>query len=263
MKYISTILLAIILFSCSKSDVKIQAKTKTLILQEDDFGVSRNLRTIGKGRNKGRPPRDTVVVDNPPPPTYNGQRIFHIDTDGELVSGTSWNWMGDILAAPCTMSDAQINTIVDSVIKAYSFNPNLIVTRDVALFNLCPVAYRQKVILDGDGSWYGTNAGGVAFLNSFGAGTPAFVFTKLLGNRTNDVKLATGHELGHTVGLVHKAVGYYNTSGTWITTSNYSYDWNWMGAGYNYDYHIFETDAINSSGYPVDQFATIINTLSQ
>jgi hypothetical protein len=263
MKQLSTILLAIIIFSCSKSDInKASSKTKILVFQEDDFGVSKNLRTIGKGHGKGRPPRDTVVVDDPPTPTYNGQRIFHIDTDGELVSGTSWNWMGNIAATPSSMSETQINEVVDSVKKAYAFNSNLIVTRDVVLYNLCPLAYRQKIILTDYSDWYG-NAGGVAFMYSFGSGTPCWVFSKLLGNRTKDVVLATAHELGHTVGLPHKVVGYYDATNKWIQTSNYSYDWNWMGAGYSYPYHIFETDAVIDGGYTINQPQTIINTLSQ
>lgn len=63
----------------------------------------------------------------------------------------------------------------------------------------------QKVLIGGhSGDWYG-NAGGVAYVSSFGTpGMPCFVFPRNLGpNYAKYVWEAASHELGHTLGLFH------------------------------------------------------------
>jgi len=244
MKYIPTILLAILLFSCQKEVAKIADK-KNLVLEEDDFGVSKSARVIHI--KKRRPPTDTVIATPPvTTTTYAGKRLLHIDANGGNVN----NVWGNFYASPATgLTQPQLQIILDTTIKAYSFVTNTTITLDEGLFNLCPLLYRQKVILTDSYEWYG-NAGGVAYRNSFGTDVPAFVFTSLLSNNTKWVGIATVHELGHTLGLPHPA----NMSGT-------SQFCNWMGSNYYSLRHGFEENVLDANGMPWNQFLTIENTV--
>jgi hypothetical protein len=64
-----------------------------------------------------------------------------------------------------------------------------------------------RAVIGGKSSdWFGSGAGGVAYVNSFGRAyyEPAFVFPGDLGNGyPKYVWEATSHELGHRLGLSH------------------------------------------------------------
>jgi hypothetical protein len=265
MKFIATtILLSLIFFSCTKEVVEqttpqMSQKQKTLIFVHDDFGVNAANRTIGKGTLKNhRPPKDTVVVDDPGT-TYGGTYIFHLDIDGEYISGTAWNRNGDFYATPPSMPVFELYNVLNATVAAYS-SYKVTVTFDEQVYSITPQSHRQKEVFTDNSSWYG-NAGGVAYINSLGAETPCFVFSALLGNNTQNVTLAAVHELGHTVGLPHKADGYYDSTGAWVLLASYTRDQNWMGAGYGYAYHVFETDAPDYYGNKINQPLVINNTL--
>ena len=129
-----------------------------------------------------------------------------IDFDGQYVSGTSWNMMGDINALPAGYSTAVITEIFGRV--AEDFRPfNLNITTDSTRYWAAPKYQRMRIIVTPTAQWYGA-AGGVAYTGSFvwGDNTPAWVFCALLGDRTKWVAEAISHEAGHTLGLQHQSV---------------------------------------------------------
>jgi hypothetical protein len=134
----------------------------------------------------------------------------YLDFDGQYVTGTSWNWSGPINAQPAQLTTAAIMEIFQRVAEDYRiFNVNI--TTDSTAYAQAPIANRMRVIITPTSSWYG-NAGGVAYVGSFtwGDGTPAWVFSNLLGNNTKYIAEATSHEAGHTLGLQHQST--YNAS---------------------------------------------------
>jgi hypothetical protein len=265
MKFIATtILLSLIFFSCTKEVVEqvtpqISQKQKTLVLEHDDFGANAANRTIGKGRVKNnRPPKDTTVVTDPGT-SEGGANLFKLDIDGEYISGTAWNTGGDFYAKPPSMPVFELYNVLNAVIEAYA-SYKVSVTFDEQVYFITPIANRQREVITDSYEWYGM-AGGVAYRNSFGTETPCFVFSGLLSNNTQNVTLAAVHELGHTVGLPHKADGYYDSTGAWVILASYTRDQNWMGAGYSFAYHVFETDAPDYYGNKINQPLVINNTL--
>jgi hypothetical protein len=147
-------------------------------------------------------------------PSFNSNPVatatIYLDFDGEYVTGTSWNWGGPINAQPPALSIAAITEIFQRVAEDYRiFNINI--TTDSTVFYAAPINRRTRVIVTSSSSWYG-NAGGVAYVGSFswGDGTPAWVFSNLLGNNVKYVSEACAHEAGHTFGLQHQSQ--YNTS---------------------------------------------------
>lgn len=245
-------ILPFILFACKKEVRDYYTKHLVLEVEQELYSTDRRPTSL----TKKRPKKDTTIIVYPPEVIYN--RVIHIETKGCWVSGTSWNANGDFYATPSSLPEESIQSNIEAVKAAYSAF-NVIVTRDESIYNLTPKAYRQKEIWTDNWEWYGY-VGGVAYRNSFGTEQPCFVFTSLLG-ATNTIQAAV-HELGHTLGLPHKAVGYWAGS-IWYATASYSLDQNWMGAGYSYPYHIFETDAVDYFGNLLNQPQIIKYTLSK
>jgi len=128
-----------------------------------------------------------------------------IDFDGQLVTGTAWNYRGDINAAPAGLSNAVITEIMDRVAEDYRpFDLNI--TTDSALYWAAPRNKRMRIIVTPTSQWYGA-AGGVSYVGSFtwGDNTPAWVFSALLSNNSKWVAEAISHEIGHTLGLQHQS----------------------------------------------------------
>lgn len=129
-----------------------------------------------------------------------------LDFDGQAVTGTLWNWGGPIYAQPSGFSNSAITEIFNRVSEDYRpFNINI--TTDSTVYLAAPIKQRTRVIITPTNSWYGSSAGGVAFVGSFtfGDDTPAWVFSNLLGNSTKNVAEACSHESGHTLGLQHQS----------------------------------------------------------
>ncbi len=161
-----------------------------------------------------------------------------LDFDGMYVSGTVWNFSGPFAANPSGLTNTQITEVFNRVAEDYRpFNINI--TTEEAKYTAAPATSRMRVIITSSYEWYGSGAGGVAYVNSFkwGDGTPCFVFSSLFGYNIKNISEAVSHEAGHTVGLRHQSsydVGCFKTS---------EYNWGqgtgeigWapiMGAGYN------------------------------
>ncbi|MGB8190393.1 MAG: hypothetical protein WCF67_00680 [Chitinophagaceae bacterium] len=141
-----------------------------------------------------------------------------LDFDGQYVTGTSWNWSGPINAQPAALSNDAITEIFHRVSEDYRIF-NLNITTDSTIYAAAPINKRTRVIITPTNTWYG-NAGGIAYVSSFnwGDGTPAWVFSNLLGNNIKYIAEACAHEAGHTLGLQHQSA--YNSN--CVKTAEYS-----------------------------------------
>lgn len=175
-------------------------------------------------------------------PTLNSypgaSAVILLDFDGHLVSGTSWNVNGDINAASSGLNNTQITEVFNRVAEDYRpFNIN--VTTSESAYTAAPASRRMRILITTTHSWYGTGAGGVAYLNSFtwGNNTPAWVFSALLNYNVKNIAEASSHEAGHTLGLRHQS----SYDGNCVKLSDYNWgqgtgEIGWapiMGAGYN------------------------------
>lgn len=159
--------------------------------------------------NFRRPPIDRKKKPrNPPapePPPNIIQGVLFLDFDGELVSGTSWNYNGDINAEHSGLTLEQQQTILDSVAYDFRMCSNVRVSASEMEYNLAPADHRQRVIITQSWQWYG-QVGGVAFLGSYHWGnTPCFVFSSLLYFHVKNITDAVTHEAGHTLKLYHQS----------------------------------------------------------
>ena len=136
----------------------------------------------------------------------SAKATVYLDFDGQYVSGTSWNWIGDIDAQPAGLSPAAITEIFNRVAEDFRIF-DLNITTDSTVFTAAPPAQRMRVIITTTSSWYGS-AGGVSFVESFtwGDDTPAWVFSQLLNNNIKYIAEACSHETGHTLGLQHQSL---------------------------------------------------------
>jgi hypothetical protein len=148
-----------------------------------------------------------------------------------------WNVYGAFTCNSSGLTDASITEVFNRVAEDYRpFNIN--VTTDETKYNLAPSNRRIRVVITTSNEWYGSGAGGVAYLNSFtwGDNTPCFVFSALLSYNIKNIAEAASHEAGHTLGLRHQSS--YNSS--CVKTSDYNWgtgsgEIGWapiMGAGY-------------------------------
>ena len=132
--------------------------------------------------------------------------VLFLDFDGHTVNGTSWNSNGPIVCGPANMDNAKITEIYNRIAEDYRpFNIN--VTTDSLKYEAAPATKRMRAIFTITNSWYGTSAGGVAYIGSFtwGDNTPCFIFTALFKYNVKNIAEAGAHELGHTLGLRHQA----------------------------------------------------------
>ena len=143
------------------------------------------------------------ACDTVTPPLQNDTVIF-LDFDGHLVSGTLWNVNGDFYCSPANMSTEAQDDIVARVQRIYD-TFNVKVTRNEADFINATYNRRTRIVITESWEWFG-QAGGVAYIGSFGNGSPAFVFCSLLNYNTHNVGEAAAHEAGHTLGCRHQVI---------------------------------------------------------
>jgi hypothetical protein len=163
--------------------------------------------------------------------------VLLLDFDGHTVSGTSWNSNGPITCAGAGLTNTQITEIFNRIAEDYiPFNIN--VTTDETKYAAAPSNRRMRTLFTITNEWYGSGAGGVAYIGSFtwGDNTPCFIFTKLLNYNTKYISEAGAHEAGHTFSLRHQA----SYDANCLKTSDYNYgvgtaQFGWapiMGVGY-------------------------------
>ncbi|HEY6565812.1 MAG TPA: hypothetical protein VIY86_15115, partial [Pirellulaceae bacterium] len=182
---------------------------------------------------------------------------IYLDFDGHLVENTAWNDFNNDLPihAPAYSVDGDIFTFTQPEATnmtqifnrvAEDFAPfNVDVTTEfpgAAAFTAGNTAIRALIstdvddaLLGGTGNQWYSNAGGVAFLNSWtwNDGSPVWIFENNLTNgNVKNVAEATSHEVGHALNLSHDGVSggssYYGGHGSGTTA--------WapiMGVGYS------------------------------
>jgi len=161
-------------------------------------------------------------------------RVIYLDFDGHTTTGTTWNSAnngGAPIVTPAysfegdsTFSDNELTRIQNiwrRVAEDYLPFDVDVTTEEpgpggLALVSGSDTTYGIRVCIGGSSSdWYGTDAGGVAYMSSFrwNTDTPAFIFPAMLGNGNEKyVAEAISHETGHTLGLSHdgtSALEYY------------------------------------------------------
>ncbi len=224
------ILAVLFLCACSKNYDKPATVKTSKEPERCDFGISQfnesKRAAVIVGANK-RPPKL--------PPPGNPGAVILLDFDGHIVSGTNWNYNGDIICAPANITADESNEIVDRVSNDYS--PfNVTITTSQSVYDAANPLKRMRIVITETYEWFGM-AGGVAFIGSFtwGNNTPCFVFSSLLNYNLKSIAEAASHEAGHTVGLYHQST--YDANCT--RTSEYNYgqgsgELSWapiMGAG--------------------------------
>jgi hypothetical protein len=202
----------------------------------------------------------TSITDNITTPVYPTTQTFalhsrssspyklYLDFTGNTTSGTQWNTSYNggraIVSAPfdidgnpgsfSTREHAIIQAVWLQVREDYAPFHIDVTTQDPGLDGLRRTSssdgyYGVRMVISPTATWY-PNAGGVAYVNSFGqvssgTETTAFVFTNL-SKAAKFVGEASSHEAGHTLGLSHDGTAsetYYGGSGNWAPI---------MGVGY-------------------------------
>jgi len=167
-------------------------------------------------------------------------QTIYLDFDGHVTSGTIWNTnfnSGSDFVTPAYDFDGNTASFSDSELQRIQyiwgrvaedflpFNVN-VTTIDPGSSALIKsgtgdTAWGVRVVIGGSSyDWFGSGAGGVAYVGSFNwnSDTPTFVFEDQLGNGHEKYTAeAISHEAGHTLGLSHdgtSTTGYYEGHGS-------------------------------------------------
>ena len=153
---------------------------------------------------------------------------IYLDFTGHTAVGTSWNGGAEVVTPAYDSNYDLIYEVWQRV--AEDFMPwDVNVTTIEPEDDSCAQAGVLRVCIGGSWSdWYGSSAGGVAFLGSFtwDSDTPAYVFADNLGS-AKSIAEAASHEIGHTFGLGHDGDPtneYYGGANGWAPI---------MGVGYS------------------------------
>lgn len=224
-------------------------------------------------------------------------KIF-LDFDGHITSNTAWNYNftgGANIFTPAYSIDSDTNSFSDQEIAnieeiwkqvAEDFAPFNVDVTTIDPGNLNQ-SNNMRVAIGGSWqNWYGSSAGGVAYINSWqwNSDTPTFVFEDNLANGfTKYTAEAISHEVGHTLGLYHQSTydafgnktAEYNPGGldsygiSWAPIMGVSY-YNslttWHNGQNSQGYNIYQDDLAvitrpsNGFGYRLDDHGNTNNT---
>ncbi len=214
-------------------------------------------------------------------------RKLFLDFDGHIVTGTNWNSFNNnnpIHAQPYSTDSDVFNFSNSELNNIYKIWQR--VAEDFAPFDVDVTTVEPGILTQGNPSrralrvmistdkdsaamggtgnqWY-SNAGGVAYLNSWqwSSDTPVWVFENRLGNGSEkSVGEASSHEIGHAFGLRHDGIGsseYYSGHGS---------GWNgWapiMGVGYSRWTTQWSKGEYNNATNTEDDLARITRSANQ
>ena len=223
---------------------------------------------------------------------------IYLDFDGHTTTNTLWNGTTNKsvitpaydfdgnTAAFSTAELTRIQYIWQRVAEDFiPFNVNVTTQAPTDINDLIKsgtgdTRWGIRVAIGGSGQdWFGYDAGGVAYLDSFNwnTDTPAFVFENALGNGNEKYTAeAISHEVGHALGLDHDGrnspvEGYYQGQGSgetgWAPIMGVGYYQNlsqWSkgqyGAANNLEDDLQIITTRNGFGYRVDDAGNTIGT---
>jgi hypothetical protein len=198
------ILLLVLLVACKTPRVFKAQPKPTSCFTTESFNMTQRKSTELLGKKK------PIVQPQPPPScclaTWIPPGVILLDFDGYTVTGTSWNYSGDITCAPSGLTSDEQQRILDTV--ALHYRPyNVIVTTNDSVYYAASKYKRTRCIITETYQWYG-QAAGTSFINSmsWGSDTPCFVFSLLVNYSTKRIQEVATHEIGHTIGLRHQSV---------------------------------------------------------
>ncbi len=177
----------------------------------------------------------------------NAAHVVYLDFDGHVTNGTPWNnaYGANLITPPFDLDGdtssfnaaelQRINNIWERVAEDFAPFDVDVTTEEPALDRLINSGggdqnWGVRVAIGGNYSdWFGSAAGGVAYVGSFtwNTDTPTFVWPLALGRSEKNIAEATSHEVGHTLGLSHDGYSggsYYSGHGDWAPI---------MGVGYS------------------------------
>lgn len=253
-------------------DRDLHADTKGRLLYVCEGAVARAPTADNAGTNAllTYPSTETFLLHSKP----GLSRVLYLDFNGHTTSGTSWKGGATFTSSPystdttlttsfSTSELANIQEIWKRVSEDYAPWDVDVTTEEPPLESLrksssTDTAYGIRMVIGGSSSdWYGSSAGGVAYIGSFSwnSDTPAFVFPAQLGSgRPKYVAEAISHEAGHTVGLNHDGVSggaaYYEGHNGWAPI---------MGVGYYASLTQFSKGEYTSANNTEDDAALINN----
>ncbi len=225
-------------------------------------------------------------------------KVVYLDFNGHTTTGTQWNTTysnGAAIVTPAysvegdsSFSDTElgrIQQIWERVSEDYiPFNVN-VTTEDPGVEALrdaggSDTRWGVRVVIGGSSSdWFGSSAGGVAYVGSFSwnTDTPCFVFEEQLANGNEKYTAeAASHEVGHTLGVSHDGTStqsYYEGHGSgatgWAPIMGVGYyeelsQWSkgeYPGANQTQDDLAIITGS-NGFGYRPDDYGSTIGTAS-
>jgi hypothetical protein len=144
-------------------------------------------------------------LDTVKPILTNNNYTFFLDFDGHYINTPYWNNGVPFYAPSSGLSQTEINNIISEVKIDFS-KWKVNITTDSTIYAKTDVFKRQRIVIT-ESTFYGSNAGGVAYIPSmfWGLDIPCFVFSKLLSYNQKYIWEAISHEAGHTVNLYHQS----------------------------------------------------------
>src|SRR5258706_1658159 len=214
-------------------------------------------------------PEDTFRLHSRP----GASKVIYLDFNGFDASGTAWgaDAIGrpfDLDGDPTTFSSSERTAIQNvwlRVMEDYSMYDIDVTTEDPGVealrkSNSSDANYGIRVVIGGSSSdWFGSAAGGVAYVGSFNSSsdTPCWVWPAQLANSEKDIGEAASHEAGHSVGLSHDGM---DVNG--VHTEYYSGQGNWapiMGVGYSKPITQWSKGEYANANNTQDDLAIILN----